>query len=105
MNVLLHDWEFPPFDQIRIEDYEPAIRSAIEEAERTLEAIATSPEPPTFENTVEALECADRRLNRVSSIMLNLNECCTSEELQEVVMRMEPLITRFSMKVMTDERL
>ncbi len=105
MNVLLHDWEFPPFDQIRIEDYEPAIRSAIEEAERTLEAIATSPEPPTFENTVEALECADRRLNRVSSIMLNLNECCTSEELQEVVMRMEPLMTRFSMKVMTDERL
>ena len=105
MNVLLHDWEYPPFDQIRIEDYEPAIRSAIEEAERTLEAIATSPEPPTFENTVEALECADRRLNRVSSIMLNLNECCTSEELQEVVMRMEPLMTRFSMKVMTDERL
>ena len=105
MNVLLHDWEFPPFDQIRIEDYEPAIRSAIEEAERTLEAIATSTEPPTFENTVEALECADRRLNRVSSIMLNLNECCTSEELQEVVMRMEPLMTRFSMKVMTDERL
>ncbi len=105
MNVLLHDWEFPPFDQIRIEDYEPAIRSAVEEAERTLEAIATSTEPPTFENTVEALECADRRLNRVSSIMLNLNECCTSEELQEVVMRMEPLMTRFSMKVMTDERL
>ncbi len=105
MNVLLHDWEYPPFDQIRIEDYEPAIRSAIEEAERTLEAIATSPEPPTFENTVEALECADRRLNRVSSIMLNLNECCTSKELQEVVMRMEPLMTRFSMKVMTDERL
>ena len=105
MNVLLQDWELPPFDQIQTEDYEPAIRAAIEEAERNVEAIATSTEEPTFENTIEALEHADRRLSRVSAIMTNLNECCTNEALQEVVLRMEPEITRFSMKVVTDERL
>ena len=105
MNVLLQDWEFPPFDHIHTEDYEPAIRAAIEEAERNVEAIATSKESPTFENTVEALECASRRLDRISAIMLNLNECCTSDELQEVVMKLEPMMTRFSMKVVTDERL
>ena len=70
MNVLLQDWEFPPFDHIHTEDYEPAIRAAIEEAERNVEAIATSKESPTFENTVEALECASRRLDRISAIML-----------------------------------
>lgn len=105
MNILLQEWEFPPFDRIRIEDYEPAIRAAIEEAEHTIETIATSTEAPTFENTVEALECADQRLNRVSAIMMNLNECCTSDALQEVVMKLEPEMTRFSMKVMTDHRL
>ncbi len=105
MNILLQEWEFPPFDRIRIEDYESAIRAAIEEAEHTIETIATSTEAPTFENTVEALECADRRLNRVSAIMMNLNECCTSDALQEVVMKLEPEMTRFSMKVMTDHRL
>ena len=105
MNALLQDWEFPPFDQIKTEDYEPAIRAAIAEAERNVEAIATSTEKPTFENTVEALECASRRLDRISAIMMNLNECCTSEELQAVVMKLEPEMTRFSMKVMTDERL
>ena len=105
MNILLQNWEFPPFDQIHTEDYEPAIRAAIEEAERNVEAIATNPEEPTFENTVEALEGADRRLSRISAIMMNLNECCTSDALQAVVMRMEPLMTRFSMKVMTDLRL
>lgn len=105
MNVLLQDWEFPPFDHIHTEDYEPAIRAAIEEAERNVEAIATSKESPTFENTVEALECASRRLDRISAIMLNLNECCTCDELQEVVMKLEPMMTRFSMKVVTDERL
>ena len=105
MNVLLQDWGFPPFDKIKTEDYEPAIRAAIAEAERNVEAIATSDEEPTFENTVEALECASRRLDRISAIMMNLNECCTSEELQAVVMKLEPEMTRFSMKVMTDERL
>ena len=105
MNVLLQDWDFPPFDKIKTEDYEPAIRAAIAEAERNVEAIATSTEEPTFENTVEALETASRRLDRISAIMMNLNECCTSEELQAVVMKLEPEMTRFSMKVMTDKRL
>ncbi len=104
-NILLQDWEFPPFDQIHTEDYEPAVRAAIAEAERTVEAIATSAEAPTFANTVEALESASRRLDRVSAIMTNLNECCTTDELQAVVMRLEPEITRFTLRVMTDRRL
>ena len=105
MNILMQDWEYPPFDKIKTEDYEPAVTEAIAEAERNVEAIATNADEPTFENTVEALEKASRRLDRISAIMLNLNECCTNEELQAVVMRLEPLMTRFSMKVMTDERL
>ena len=105
MNILLQDWDLPPFDKIRVEDYEPAVRGAIEEAERNVEAIVNNGEEPTFENTVEALERASRRLERVSAVMLNLNECCTSDELQAVTMRLEPEITRFSMRVMTDRRL
>lgn len=105
MNILMQDWEYPPFDKIKTEDYEPAVTEAIAEAERNIEAIAANADEPTFENTVEALEKASRRLDRISAIMLNLNECCTNEELQAVVMRLEPLMTRFSMKVMTDERL
>ena len=105
MNILLQEWELPPFDQIKTTDYEPAIRQALAEAEAAVEAIASNPDEPTFENTVEALECASRRLDRISAIMLNLNECCTSDELQAVVMRLEPEMTRFSMRVMTDRRL
>ena len=90
MNVLLQNWELPPFDCIKTADFEPAVRAAIAEAESAVEAIAASPEPPTFENTVEALEAASRRLDRVSAVMLNLNECCTDDELQAAVMRLEP---------------
>ena len=105
MNILLQDWNLPPFDKIKVEDYEPAVRAAIAEAERNIEAIVDNHDEPTFENTVEALETASRRLDRVSAIMVNLNECCTTDELQAVTMKMEPEITRFSMKVMTDKRL
>ena len=105
MNTLLQDWDLPPFNKIRVEDYEPAVRGAIEEAERNVEAIVNNGQEPTFENTVEALERASRRLDRVSAVMLNLNECCTSDELQAVTMKLEPEITRFSMSVMTDRRL
>ncbi len=105
MNVLMNDWEFPPFGQIKTSDYEPAIHAALDEARRNVEAIATNPEPPTFANTVEALECASQRLDRISAIMTNLNECCTDDELQAVVMRLEPEITRFGIEVMTDRRL
>ena len=105
MNVLLQNWELPPFDCIKTADFEPAVRAAIAEAESAVEAIAANPEPPTFENTVEALEAASRRLDRVSAVMLNLNECCTDDELQAAVMRLEPEITRFTMRVMTDRRL
>ena len=104
-NILLEEWELPPFDKIRLEDYEPAIRACLAEAERRVEEITTSEERPTFENTVEALETASRRLDRVAAVMTNLNECCTSEALQEATMRLEPKITRFSMQVMTDRRL
>ena len=104
-NILLNDWELPPFDRIGMADYEPAIHAAIDEAERNIELIVNNPEEPTFENTVEALESASVRLDRIGAIMLNLNECCTNDELQAVVERLEPEMTRFSTKVMTDKRL
>ena len=104
-NILLKEWELPPLDRICTDDYEPAVRATLAEAERNIEAIATNPEAPTFANTVEALERASARLDRVSAIMLNLNECHTSEALQDIVMRLEPELTRFNMKVMTDRRL
>ena len=87
MNILLQDWNLPPFDKIKVEDYEPAVRAAIAEAERNIEAIVDNHDEPTFENTVEALETASRRLDRVSAIMVNLNECCTTDELQAVTMK------------------
>lgn len=68
-NPLLADWstpfELPPFAQITDDHYEPAFDTAMDEARTEIARIADNPEPPTFENTIEALSMADDQLSKV----------------------------------------
>lgn len=68
-NPLLSDWNtpfgLPPFDAISDDDWAPAVDTALERARAAVDAIATNPEPPTFENTVEALELSEDDLGRI----------------------------------------
>ena len=49
-------YELPPFDHISEDHFRPAFRDGMAHHEQELDAIATNPEPPTWENTIEALE-------------------------------------------------
>ena len=68
-NPLLADWDtpfgLPPFADIDDAHFEPAFDTALAAARADLDAIARDPEPPTFANTVEALERAGGRLDRL----------------------------------------
>lgn len=68
-NPLLQDWDTPfeiaPFDRIADTDFAPAFDAALAEHEGEVAAIADTPEPPTFANTIEALEAAGKLLDRV----------------------------------------
>ena len=59
-NPFLETYDTPhqtvPFHLIRAEHYEPAIRKGIEDHDREIDAITSNPEPPTFANTILALE-------------------------------------------------
>ena len=62
MNPLLQDWtapfELPTFDDISDDDFAPAVEAALDQARANIAAIADNPAPPTFENTIDALELA-----------------------------------------------
>ena len=45
-------FEVPPFDQIRMEDYEEAFMEGIRREDEHLEMMLNNPEPPTFDNTI-----------------------------------------------------
>ena len=54
----------PPFDRITDEDYQPAIEAGMAQELEEMQAIANNPDPPTFENTLVAMERAGQLLQR-----------------------------------------
>ena len=74
-------FEAPRFDAFRRGDYLPAFREAIARAEAEVDAIVADPEPPSFANTIEALEFAGTALEDVSGIFFNLLEAESNEAL------------------------
>jgi peptidyl-dipeptidase Dcp len=77
-------FEAPPFDKIKDGDYQPAIDAGMAEQLKEVEAIANDPAPPTFENTLVALEKSGQLLNRVSNVFSGVTSANTNETLQKV---------------------
>src|SRR5277367_1974267 len=57
-------FQAPPFDKIKDEDYQPAIEAGMAEELREMMAIADNPAPPSFENTLVAMEKTGKLLQR-----------------------------------------
>ncbi|MFT2692784.1 M3 family metallopeptidase [Clavibacter zhangzhiyongii] len=68
----------PPFADIREEHFRPAFEAGIAEHLAEVRAIADSTEPPTFENTLVALERAGRVLDRVGHVFFTLSSADSS---------------------------
>ena len=99
-NPLLEEWntpyQTPPFSKIELKHYEPAFDYAIEQNRAEIDAIINNPEAPTFENTIVAMEQSGELLGRVSGVFFVLNNCVTSEEMQQVALNVTPKLTALS---------
>lgn len=108
-NPLLEAWDTPegtpPFARIALADIEPAMVAAMAEHEREIAAIRDNPEPPTFANTIEALDRAGSLLTRVGAVFSALNGTSTSDSLQAVARRLSPLRSRHSDAILLDQAL
>ncbi|WP_410657475.1 M3 family metallopeptidase [Amycolatopsis sp. lyj-112] len=83
-------YALPPFDRIADEHFLPAFEAGLAEHTAEIDEIAGSAEPPTFENTIVALETAGRLLNRVASVFFNLAGSNANDEIQRVQAEMAP---------------
>jgi peptidyl-dipeptidase Dcp len=77
-------FQAPPFDKIHDGDYQPAIEAGMAQQLVELRAIAENPEPPTFANTLIALEKSGRLLERVMSVFDAITSANTNPALQKV---------------------
>lgn len=108
INPLLQTWNTPfgtpPFELIKTQHFKEAVEEAVRLAETEINSIANS-EPPSFENTVVALERSGETVGQITSLLYNLNSAETSEELQAVAQEVSPLLTRFSNNITLNRKL
>ena len=95
----------PQFDKIENRHYLPAFEQAIKEGKADIDAIVNNPDTPTFENTIEALEFAAGKLEKIGSIFYNILEADANDELQEIAEKLSPMLTEFDMYVNLNEKL
>lgn len=94
-----------PFDKIRTEHYEPAIREGISRHEAEINAITSNPEPPTLANTVLAYEKSGKLLDLASTVFGNLLSAETNDDMQELAKTMMPLLSEHSNNITLNEKL
>ena len=89
-------FETPPFDQIKVEHYEPAFDEAIKRLDKEVKAIAENPQPATFENTIVALDQQGALLRKVQIVFGGQNSVNTNDEMQALSREMSPILSKYN---------
>ena len=84
-----------PFDRIRAEHVEPAVDELLADAQAAVDALAASAAPPTFANTLLALEKATDRLEYAMTVVGHLESAATCPQLREAHNRVQPKVSAF----------
>ncbi|MGQ0800200.1 MAG: M3 family metallopeptidase [Pseudomarimonas sp.] len=98
-------YAYPAFDQIRDEDFAPALERGMAEQLAEINAIADNAEPATFENTVVAIERSGRMLDRTSSVFFNLAGADTNDTRQAIQADMAPKLSAHGDAIALNDKL
>jgi peptidyl-dipeptidase Dcp len=95
----------PPFDQIKLEHYEPAFMKGIDEQKANIQAITSNAEAPTFDNVIVAFDNSSPILDRVGGVFYNLTEAETTDELTALSMKLAPVMSEHNDNILLNEAL
>ncbi|MDD7658721.1 MAG: M3 family metallopeptidase [Prevotellaceae bacterium] len=99
-NPFLTDWNtpygIPPFQEIQVDNYIPAIQAGIEQQKKEIEDIVNNPDAPTFDNTILPLELSGEILRKVSGVLYNVSETDRTHALDSVMELAIPMMTEHS---------
>jgi peptidyl-dipeptidase Dcp len=108
-NPLLQEWttpfKVPPYQLIKPEHFLPAIKEAVAQNRQEIDTVANNPEPPTFANTIEALENAGELLSKVQGAFGGLLSAETNPQLQAINREATPLLSALRDEVRLNEKL
>lgn len=90
------------FDQIKVTDFLPAIEESVKVARNAIENIRQQTQPPSFENSIVALESATELSDLVMSVFGNLEIAHGSPEMHELAQKIYPVITALHSDISLD---
>ena len=95
----------PPFDKITVEHYKPAFDEGMKQEKAEINAVVENPDPPTFTNTIEAIEAAGGMLTAVRNVFFSMNSANTNEEMQAIAREVAPLLSKHRDDINLNEKL
>ena len=108
-NPLLEVWskpyDIPDFNRLKPSHFPEAIMEAISLTSKEIEDIANNDSPPTFGNTILALERSGEMVGRLSLLLFNLNAAETNSEIQNAAREVSPALTRLSNDITLNSKL
>lgn len=94
-----------PFDEIRAAHVEPGVRAILTRADARIDALAGGGEPPSYENTIRALDEITREVSETLTPIHHLLSVAETPELREAFNTVLPDITQFWSRLMLNEGL
>ena len=109
-NPLLAPWQgpyggVPPFDVASVQLLGPAMEAAMAGELAEIDAIASNPASPTFDNTVAALERSGRALDRVDTLYGIYSSSLSTPEFQALERQMAPRLAAHRDRIVQNEAL
>ena len=109
-NPLLAPWAgphggVPAFDKVKVDQFKPALETAMAENLREIDAIAANKQAATFDNTIAALERAGQRLDEIQTVYGIWSGTLSSPEVQTIQREMAPRLAAFSDQINQNEPL
>ena len=92
MQPFATQYSIPPFAEITVADYLPALKAAIAKHDNEIKAIVDSKDTPTFDNTVLAFDRSGRDFDNVVNVYAALSESDMSPELEAISGEFERLM-------------
>ena len=108
-NPFLEEWDtpygVPPFDRIEDEHFMPAFKKSVLELRAEIAAITDNPEPPSFDNTIVALEKTGPLMSKVLYTFSPLTGTELNDTLRELQTQIWPIFSRESDAITLNEQL
>ncbi|MCB2377980.1 M3 family metallopeptidase [Hymenobacter sp. BT635] len=109
-NPLLMAWEgpyggVPAFDKVQVSQFKPALEAGMAQNLAEIQAIASSKEAPTFDNTIAALERAGQRLDEVQTVYGIWSGSLSTPDVQAIQREMAPRMAAFGDQINQNEAL